>query len=234
MKKRGSKKIDLACRQAVEDGFDYIWIDTICIDKTSSAELSESINSMFKYYSLARICYAYLVDVSIPEQAGPRDEIMADVSPTDASLRGREEYEKLEDDDDPQDPEDHVDVEPSLPWESPFAASRWLTRGWTLQELIAPKRVDFFDYGWKHIGTKVELLELLSDTAGIGGNVLSHPGAVYEASVTQRMFWAANRRTQRDPSLFAARNIRREHAPVVRRGRQSLYQTTRGNHQGFH
>ena len=45
--KKGFTKICLACRMAVQDGFDYLWCDTNCIDKTSSAELSEAINSMF-------------------------------------------------------------------------------------------------------------------------------------------------------------------------------------------
>jgi hypothetical protein len=45
------------------EGFDYTWIDTCCIDNTSSAELSEAINSMFKWYFMAQMCYAHLGDV---------------------------------------------------------------------------------------------------------------------------------------------------------------------------
>ncbi len=61
-------KIRGACAQALKDGLEYIWIDTNCIDKTSSAELSETINSMFAWYRDARVCYVYLVDVprSVP------------------------------------------------------------------------------------------------------------------------------------------------------------------------
>ncbi|KAI1312057.1 HET-domain-containing protein [Xylaria venustula] len=55
-------KATCAGKQAVKDGLDYIWIDTICIDKTSSAELSEAINSMFNWYEGAEVCYAYLSD----------------------------------------------------------------------------------------------------------------------------------------------------------------------------
>ncbi|KAH6714351.1 hypothetical protein BKA61DRAFT_632289 [Leptodontidium sp. MPI-SDFR-AT-0119] len=44
------EKIEGVCGIAVSDGFEYIWIDTCCIDKTSSAELSEAINSMFRWY----------------------------------------------------------------------------------------------------------------------------------------------------------------------------------------
>jgi hypothetical protein len=57
-------KIDGACRQAQEHGFDYIWIDTCCINKSSSSELSEAINSMFNWYKDAALCYAYLSDVT--------------------------------------------------------------------------------------------------------------------------------------------------------------------------
>lgn len=59
----GFRKIVGCCDQANIDGFDYVWIDTCCIDKTSSAELSEAINSMFNWYGDAEICYAYLSDV---------------------------------------------------------------------------------------------------------------------------------------------------------------------------
>lgn len=59
----GYAKIELTCQQAIKDGFDWVWIDTCCIDKTSSAELSEAINSMFNWYKLSEICYAYLTDV---------------------------------------------------------------------------------------------------------------------------------------------------------------------------
>jgi hypothetical protein len=56
-------KVTGACKQAQMDGFTYIWIDTFCINKESSAELQESINSMYKWYEQSVICYAYLVDV---------------------------------------------------------------------------------------------------------------------------------------------------------------------------
>lgn len=61
--KRGFTKIKAACDQAARHGMRYLWIDTNCIDKSSSAELSEAINSMFEWYSRAIVCYTYLVDV---------------------------------------------------------------------------------------------------------------------------------------------------------------------------
>ncbi|KAL6694828.1 ankyrin repeat-containing domain protein [Trichoderma pleuroticola] len=62
-KKQGYKKVQQFCSRAKADGFDYGWVDTCCINKTSSAELSEAINSMYLWYYQAERCYAYLVDV---------------------------------------------------------------------------------------------------------------------------------------------------------------------------
>jgi hypothetical protein len=70
--KSGYQKIVYACRQALVDGHQYVWIDTCCIDKSSSAELSESINSMFQWYRKARICYAYVEDVAVESFATSR------------------------------------------------------------------------------------------------------------------------------------------------------------------
>lgn len=72
-KKTGFAKIKSACAQTRADGLDYIWVDTNCIDKSSSAELSEAINSMFAWYRDSRICYVYLADVEDPDDvAGKR------------------------------------------------------------------------------------------------------------------------------------------------------------------
>jgi len=53
----GYKKI--SCKQARNDGYEWLWVDTCCIDKRSSAELSESINSMYRWYENAQVCYAF-------------------------------------------------------------------------------------------------------------------------------------------------------------------------------
>jgi hypothetical protein len=66
--KPGYKKIDFCRVQAASDGLQYFWVDTCCIDKSSSAELSEAINSMFRWYQNADKCYVYLRDVSTPKE----------------------------------------------------------------------------------------------------------------------------------------------------------------------
>ena len=63
-KKPGYGKIVGACNEAAGHGYEYVWIDTCCIDKKSSAELSEAINSMLRLYSQAGECIAYLSDVT--------------------------------------------------------------------------------------------------------------------------------------------------------------------------
>ena len=59
----GWAKVRASCALAKSRGKQWIWIDTCCIDRRSSAELSEAINSMFAWYKNSIECYAYLVDV---------------------------------------------------------------------------------------------------------------------------------------------------------------------------
>src|ERR1700712_2857061 len=62
--KEGYQKISSARHQALRDELQYLWVDTCCIDKSSSAELSEAINSMYKWYERSAVCYTYLSDVT--------------------------------------------------------------------------------------------------------------------------------------------------------------------------
>ncbi|EIW57634.1 HET-domain-containing protein [Trametes versicolor FP-101664 SS1] len=148
-----SYKIRGACAAAREDGYAFIWIDSCCIDQSSSAELSEAINSMFEWYRMASVCYAYLSDV--------------------------------EDDDD------------VLAEGSQFACSRWHTRGWTLQELLAPAVVVFLTQRWNAFGTKTSLADILERITGIDRAVLTGEATLDSVSVARRMSWAATRTTTR-------------------------------------
>jgi hypothetical protein len=60
--KAGYRKIVATCELALKDGYCYAWVDTCCIDKTSSAELTEAISSMFGWYRQSQVCYAYMSD----------------------------------------------------------------------------------------------------------------------------------------------------------------------------
>ncbi|KAJ1323163.1 HET domain-containing protein [Microdochium nivale] len=70
---QGYHKIDRACEKSVMRNLQYCWIDTCCIDKTSSAELSESINSMFRWYRQAAVCLVYLRDYLESPKPGATD-----------------------------------------------------------------------------------------------------------------------------------------------------------------
>jgi len=148
---RGYMKLRRAVDRARRDGFQYIWVDTCCIDKTSSTELSEVINSMFSYYKGAAICYAYLADV------------------TAVGLS-----EKVERED--------------------FGNSSWFKRGWTLQELIAPTAMRFFNGDWKSLGTKSDLAGDIQVITSIPENVLLG-GDLSRLSACSKMAWAAQRQT---------------------------------------
>ncbi|KIW18534.1 hypothetical protein PV08_02822 [Exophiala spinifera] len=146
--KKGYGKIVKFCAQAKGASLDYAWVDTCCIDKRSSAELSEAINSMFRWYSKAHVCYAFLEDVDLRHNSG---------------MRG----------------------------------SRWFTRGWTLQELLAPLHVVFFDQNWMEIGSKVGLLDELNAITGVPQSALACPATIHQYCVAERMFWAHQRETTR-------------------------------------
>jgi hypothetical protein len=148
--KKGYSKIAMTCRLAAEAGLGYAWVDTCCIDKSSSAELTEAINSMFQWYGRAAICYVYFSDMV-----------------------------------------------PSASLETGLQGCRWFTRGWTLQELIAPKKIDFFDQSWSYRGNKLELIDDLARITGINIEVLQHTKPLSTVAVAQKMSWAAHRQTTR-------------------------------------
>ncbi|KAL2689962.1 hypothetical protein Neosp_004027 [[Neocosmospora] mangrovei] len=161
---QGYRKISQACEKALDRGYDHIWIDTCCIDKSSSAELSEALNSMFRWYKEASLCFAYLSDVS-PQPSG---EI--------ASLK----------------------------------QSRWFTRGWTLQELLAPDEVEFLDQNWSPIGERHSLAATISEITGIEESFLLQPDSKKDRKITTllqrenvatRMGWMAHRETARPEDM---------------------------------
>lgn len=155
----GFHKVLATCRQARRDGLQYAWVDTVCIDKSSSAELSEAINSMYAWYENAAVCYVYLSDVSAADSKSNADTL------------------------------DLV------------RNSRWFTRGWTLQELIAPENVQIFTKDWQMLGTKKALAVLISTITGIDAACLKKEKRLRDYSVAHRMTWAAKRETTREEDL---------------------------------
>ena len=151
--KAGFAKIKACCIQAARDGYEYVWVDTCCIDKSSSAELTEAINSMFRWYQDSSRCFAYLADVP------------GNLDPDDLSVA--------------------------------FARSRWFTRGWTLQELLAPRNVIFYAQDWTEIGDRARLGKEITKITSIHQEILDGLRHVSTASIAERMSWASKRQTTR-------------------------------------
>ncbi|EEU35443.1 uncharacterized protein NECHADRAFT_16940, partial [Fusarium vanettenii 77-13-4] len=154
--KKGFSKTEEPCRMAISHGLRYAWVDTCCIDKSSSAELSEAMNSMIQWYRQAAVCYAFLSDL-----------------PVSGEIRGSDSFGKC----------------------------RWFTRGWTLQELIAPADVRFFDQAWSPRGTKKTLCSEVSKITGISETVLGNQVPLSTIPLARRMSWAAGRQTTRAEDL---------------------------------
>jgi hypothetical protein len=150
--KPGYCKVEFCIEQAKKDRLDYVWIDSCCINKESSAELTEAINSMFKWYRGASKCYVYLSDVS---------------SRSENILRANHQRRHS--------------------WTTAFKNSRWFTRCWTLQELLAPKSVEFFSREGISLGQKDELGIKLHQVTKIPAEILQNPGrSLSDASVKER------------------------------------------------
>jgi hypothetical protein len=83
-----------------------------------------------------------------------------------------------------------------LTWEPAFRASRWFTRGWTLQELLAPGSVEFFSQEGKRLGDKRTLERQVHETTGIAVSALQGT-PLSQFGVDERLSWAENRQTTR-------------------------------------
>lgn len=155
----GYEKIVSCCHFVWKRGHEWVWIDTCCIDKRSSAELSEAINSMWEWYGKAEECYAYLSDVP---------SCIAEPFDTGSG-----------------------------------ESSAWFTRGWTLQELLAPRIVTFCNADWQVIGHKSdpEILAEITKITEIPLSCLTSHFALSHASVAQKLSWASKRVTTRTEDI---------------------------------
>ena len=158
-------KVTECCRIARSRGLQWTWIDTVCINKLSSAELSETINCMYTWYQRSVECYVLLDDIPVlnDRNTSQREGILRTTG--------------------------------LLP--DGFSLSRWFTRGWTLQELLAPASVRFYDRNGDFIGTRSEMATSISYATGIHPLYLRKAKSIEDASVAQRMSWASRRKTTR-------------------------------------
>ncbi|KAL5371605.1 hypothetical protein DPSP01_014146 [Paraphaeosphaeria sporulosa] len=169
--KRAYQKLFFCAQQAKRDGLNHFWVDTCCIDKSNNTELSEAINSMYRWYQNAANCYAYLSDVE-------QDTLDGDA-------------------------------------ESAFRRSRWFTRGWTLQELLAPKSVEFFSSEGRRLGDKNSLRHIIHGITGIPVEALQG-SRLSQYTVAERLSWAEKRQTTRvEDSAYCLLGMFDCHLPLI-------------------
>lgn len=128
---------------------------------------------MWNWYRESRVCYAYLEDVTADNAEVPGTSsfnYLEDVTADFIRVLGR--------------------------YTLSFIKSRWFTRGWTLQELIAPHQVVFYASDWAEIGTRDNMREALAKVTNIDRHFFNH-GVLSRYSIAQRMSWAAKRQTTR-------------------------------------
>jgi len=144
---------------------------------------------MYKWYQKAKVCYAYLDDIDSTTFKRPGTPL----------FRGH--YQKntksfgsgVESNDVPS-----SDFQLIV---GPFERSEWFKRGWTLQELLAPTHLTFYDMHWNPMATREQLAPMLSRITGISKGVLRQTRPVHRVPVAQRMSWAAGRKTTRVEDL---------------------------------
>jgi hypothetical protein len=169
-RKEGYRKLEFCIKQAILHNLHYVWIDTCCIDKSSSAELSEAINSMFRWYQNADRCYVFLTDIWAYVPGKPQ------------SLK----------------------------------ASRWFTRGWTLQELLAPESVEFFTCNGVYLGELASLTVPVQQITGIPKDVLRRSRPLTDYSVESRLSWAEGRETKREEdAAYSLLGLFDVHIPLI-------------------
>jgi hypothetical protein len=176
--KVGYQKIEFCMLQTLYKDLRHFWVDTCCIDKSSSAELSEAINSMYRWYHESKLCVVYLSDVVYSEQ--PK--------------RGRAS-------------------EPS--WADEFRRARWFSRGWTLQELLAPTDIAFFSSDGVLLGRRFPRAQLIHEATGINIEALQgRPISTF--SVDERLSWATGRKTKREEDLaYSLLGLFDVHMPLI-------------------
>jgi hypothetical protein len=167
--KPGYQKLIFCAQQAAKDGLQFFWIDACCVNKTSSAELSEAMNSIFKWYREAQKCYAILYDVS----SSFENDIQA------------------------------------------FRRSRWFTRGWTLQELLAPPVIEFYSREGEFLGDRDSFAQEIPEVTGIPITALKGK-PLSQFSVQKRLSWAENRlTTHEEDAAYCLLGIFDVHMPLI-------------------
>ncbi|KXT16889.1 hypothetical protein AC579_4760 [Pseudocercospora musae] len=177
----GFHKIDNCCQLASDQGIKWLWIDTCCIDKSSSSELAEAINSMFSWYEGAEVCF-----VLLPDYDSSKEDLQT-VHDCECHQTASTRESDLT----------RFSTNQSASSETKLHESKWFTRGWTLQELLAPTRLLFYDRNSVLFGCKRCLGPRLSAITKIDLDYLTKQKQLHHASIACRMSWASRRATTR-------------------------------------
>ncbi|KPI45802.1 Vegetative incompatibility protein HET-E-1 [Cyphellophora attinorum] len=185
-KQRGWAKVKQYCDRAWRDGWKFAWMDTCCIDKANAADTQEAINAMFRWYQNAVVCYAHFEDVDVNRSVLEADRIDLDV-PESGDLDDRPGTIQIAD----QGNVLRRAIAPSL------VQAKWFTRGWTLQELLAPHYLIFVDQSWRRIGTRECWAPEIREACGIEAKQLISfdPTDFVSCSIAMRLSWASRRST---------------------------------------
>ncbi|KAI1262924.1 heterokaryon incompatibility protein-domain-containing protein [Xylariaceae sp. FL1019] len=240
-------KINQTCRLAMEQRYEYVWVDTCCIDKSSSTELTEAINSMFAWYECSEVCFAYLDDydssTETVQAALPREREHPSLTKLltkridlndlpmlekclDYVTRLKSTTTRLEGDllfnsvfGEASTNSEEIDTSDSS--SLPLTRSRWFSRGWTLQELIASRNLVFYDSKWKYHSSKKSLAVDIAAATGIDAIVLEAEGSdlrerLDSIPVCRKMAWAAKRETKRlEDRAYSLLGIFGVHMPLT-------------------
>jgi tetratricopeptide (TPR) repeat protein len=186
-RKAGYPKIEFCAKQAAQDGLQYFWVDTCCIDKWNRPERSKAVNSMYRWYQNSAKCYVFLPDVSTSTM-----KVAQQQSTHKASFRSLKQISRKVFSG--KSGSRSTAARQLDAWEETFRASEWFTRGWTLQELIAPASVEFFSSDGQRLGDKESLKQLIHDITSIPVKALQGR-PLQNFSISDRMAWAESRRT---------------------------------------
>ncbi|KAH7016474.1 uncharacterized protein B0I36DRAFT_298830 [Microdochium trichocladiopsis] len=125
------------------------------------------------------------------------------------------------------------------PWETAFRGSRWFTRGWTLQELIAPQTVEFYSKEGVFLGDKRSLEAVIRDVTGIPARALRGT-PLSDFTTSEREAWARNRETKYEEDMaYSLLGIFGVHMPLIygegreqaqRRLREEVQRSVKGTH----
>lgn len=166
----GFSKIEGSCKLAIRDGYEWIWIDTCCIDKDSSTDVDKAINSMWNYYTKSNVCYVYMSDV-------PNYEAGRGVT---------------------------------------FQKSKWFTRGWTLQELVAPVFLEFYAANWSLLGTKLERSAEIANITTIDIDLLAQINTINDYTTAELFSWAAHRQvSQEEDEAYSLLGLFQINMPMI-------------------